>query len=384
MKRHLLLCSLLIVTCSLLPALDVGLVFEQEASYGGAGDDTSFEYKGILVPRISGLLGDNGEFIISAGVNYQNDPWAVVPELLQTNLFFGFGGATSGWDFAIGRMPYSDPLGFISAGLFDGARVTFDTGAGVFGIGAWYTGLLCKRRANIEMTPNEYDYNNSAIEYSDFIGTYFAPSRVLAALDWEHSSIAKHFRLKASMLGQFDLTNEELHSQYFIAKMTMPFSGFTFDLGGCFELIQKLDEMDMAYAAEAELSWIWQRQGLSLLARHSSGVSDSVTAFLPLTTVSQGNVISERLSGLTVFSLDYTVRPHRTFSFSLMPAYFIDNYDSGWGLMGGEIYGKLSWRPLSDIFFSLGGGAFLPSLGNIAPDEKSYWKAEMNVVISFF
>ena len=379
-KRQLLLCSLLIATCSLLPALDLGLVFEQEAEYSGAGDDTSLLYKGILVPRVSGLLGSNGEFIISAGLNYQNDPWAVVPELLHTGLSFGFGGG----DFALGRMLYSDPLGFIADGLFDGARLTFDTGAGVFGIGAWYTGLHCKRRANIEMTQKEYDYNNAAIEYDDFMGTYFAPARVLAALDWEHANIGKHFRLKAAILGQFDLTSEELNSQYFIAKMTLPFSGFTFDLGGCFELIHKSDEMDMAYAAEAGLSWIWQRQGLSLLARHSSGVSDSVTAFLPLTTVSQGNVISERLSGLTVFSLDYTARLHETFSLSLIPAYFIDNFDSTLGLMGGEIYGKLDWRPVSDIFFTLGGGAFLPSLGNIAPNGDVFWKVEMNVIISLF
>ncbi|MCL2070546.1 MAG: hypothetical protein FWH19_06140 [Treponema sp.] len=366
-------------------AFDVGLVFEQEAEYSGAGDDTSLLYKGILVPRISGLLGSNGEFIISAGLNYQNDPWAVVPELLHTGLSFGFDGA----DFDIGRMLYSDPLGFIADGLFDGARLTFDTGAGVFGMGAWYTGLLCKRRANIEMTQKEYDYNNAAIEYSDFMGTYFAPSRVLAALDWEHANITKHFRLKAAILGQFDLTSEELNSQYFIAKMTLPFSGFTLDLGGCFELIQRNSqtgsgEMDMAYAAEAGLSWIWQGQGLSFLARHSSGVSDSVTAFLPLTTVSQGNVISERLSGLTVFSLDYTARLHETLSFSLIPAYFIDNFDSTLGLMGAEIYGKLDWRPVSDIFFTLGGGAFLPSLGDIAPNDQSYWKVEMNVIISLF
>ena len=332
------------------------------------------------------MLGDNGEFVFTAGLNYQNDPWAVVPELLQTTLFFGFDGATNGADFCIGRMFYSDPLGFIADGLFDGARLTFDTSAGVFGVGGWYTGLLCKRRANIEMTQSEYDYNNSAIEYDDFVNTYFAPKRVLAALDWEHTSLSEHFRLKASVLGQFDLTDAALNSQYLALKMTLPFQGFTFDLGGCFELIQQSDSdaMDMAFAAEMGLSWLWQRQGLSLLARHSSGVSDSFTAFLPITTVTQGNILKERLSGLTVISLDYTSRLHETFSFSLIPAYFIDNFDSDGGLMGGEIYGKLNWRPVSDILVSLGGGIFLPSLGNIAPDANSVWRLEANVILSFF
>ena len=215
------------------------------------------------------------------------------------------------------------------------------------------------------------------------MNTYFAPRRVLASLDWEHTSLSDHFRLKASLLGQFDLSDEELNSQYLAVKMTMPFSGLTFDLGGCFELIQQ-SGTHIAYAAEAGLSWISQMYGLSFLARHSSGVSDSVTAFLPITTVTQGEILSERLSGLTVFSLDYTARLHETFSLSIIPAYFIDNFNSDWGLMGGEIYGKLNWSPASDILVSLGGGAFLPSLGNTAPDGKTFWKAELNVIVSFF
>ena len=386
-KNQALLFSFLIFLFSFsLSAYDVGLALEQEAVYSGMGGDTEFIYKGILVPRVSGLLGDNGEFVITAGLNYQSSPWAMVPELLQTTLFFGF----SAGDFTVGRMVYSDPLGFIADGLFDGARAAFDTGAGVFGIGAWYTGLLAKRRANIEMTQDEYDYNNSAIEYSDFVNTYFAPRRVLAALDWEHSNIAGHIRLKGALLGQFDLTNEELNSQYLALKMTMPFDSLNFGLGGCLELIQREGgEGDIAFAAEAGGSWLWQKQGLSFLARFSSGESGPVAAFLPVTTVAQGNVMSgsimsSKLSALTVLSLDYTARLHETFSFSLIPAYFIDNSVSGGGLLGGEIYGKLAWKPVSDILFSLGGGAFLPSLGNTSPDSKSFWQIDLNAIISFF
>ena len=126
------------------------------------------------------------------------------------------------------------------------------------------------------------------------------------------------------------------------------------------------------------------KAGVSFVARHSSGQSGALSAFLPLTTVQQGNVLSEKLTGLTLFSLDYTMRPHRTFSFSVIPAYFIDNYDSGWGMMGGEIYGKAVWSPFTNVMFKLGGGAFLPSLGDVAPDAKALWRVEMNVIVSFF
>jgi len=380
-KNHVLLCSLLIAICSLLPAYDVGLTLDQEAAYSGTGSDGTFDYKGIVIPHFSGLLGENGEFFVSAGLNFQNNPLAVVPELLQTDLFFSYGSV----DFRVGRMGYTDTLGFIADGLFDGARAAFDTGAGTFGVGAWYTGLQCKRRANIEMTLDEYTANNSEISYSDFVGTYFAPRRALAALDWEHSSIAEHLRLSASILGQFDATgNDALHSQYLAVKATLPFGAFTLDLGGCFELIEQTDETGNAYAAEAGFSWLWEGQGLSFLARHSSGYNGSLSAFLPLTTVPQGNVLSEKLTGLTMFQLDYTMRPHRTFSFSVIPAYFIDNYDSTWGMMGAEIYGKAVWTPFTDVMLSLGGGAFLPSLGDVAPDAKVVWRAELNVIVSFF
>ena len=147
------------------------MTLDQEAAYSGTGSDGTFDYKGIVIPHVSGLLGESGEFFLSAGLNFQNNPWAVVPELLQADLFFGFGSV----DFRIGRMGYTDTLGFIADGLFDSARVVFDTDAGIFGVGAWYTGLQCKRRANIEMTLDEYTANNSEIKYSDFVNTCLLP-----------------------------------------------------------------------------------------------------------------------------------------------------------------------------------------------------------------
>ena len=77
-KRSWWLVWFVVKICIFAPALfayDIGLVLDQNMAYSGAGDESNFEFNGILVPRVSGLLGDNGEFFVSGGLNYQNDPW---------------------------------------------------------------------------------------------------------------------------------------------------------------------------------------------------------------------------------------------------------------------------------------------------------------------
>jgi hypothetical protein len=61
-------CYLLIAPC--VWAVDVGAVLDQEAVFSGAGGETGFAYEGILIPRVSGFLGDNAEFLVSFGFNY--------------------------------------------------------------------------------------------------------------------------------------------------------------------------------------------------------------------------------------------------------------------------------------------------------------------------
>jgi len=48
---------LLIAICSLLPVYDIGLTLDQEAAYSGTGGDGTFDYKGIVVPHVSGSGG---------------------------------------------------------------------------------------------------------------------------------------------------------------------------------------------------------------------------------------------------------------------------------------------------------------------------------------
>ena len=380
------LCSLIFVPS--LFAVDVGLVLDQNAEYSGSGGDSAFSYKGIAIPRVTGLIGDAGDFYVSAGLSYKNDPWGFVPELLRTDLNWQSGSM----EFAVGRMAYDDPLGYIASGLFDGGRATFGTDAGSFSAGAWYTGFLYKKRANIEMSENELEANNNAIDYKDFFNTYFAPRRFLAAIDWEHKGLWEKALTRLSLIGQFDLTDEKINSQYLAGKATVPVEtkvstgAFSIDLGGCFELIEANSDIGSAFAAETALAWRNPVHYLSLGAKYSSGESDALAAFLPLTTNTQGQILKPKLSGITMLSLDYTARLHETFSVGLYPAYFMlaDSGSAGKRMLGGEIFAAFYWSPAPDININLGGGAYLPSLGNAAPDKESYWRVELNVVLSLF
>jgi len=171
--------------------------------------------------------------------------------------------------------------------------------------------------------------------------------------------------------------------------MIVPFNIFAFGFGGCLELMENSGDVNKALAAELELSWKTASQGLSLLARYSSAKSGSLAVFLPVTTNAQGQILAAKFSGLSIASLDYTARLHRTFTFGLTASYFLlSDYNASGiisgNLLGAEFFGAFYWSPLPDIGINLGGGAFLPSLGNVTPDGKTLWKVELNLVLSLF
>lgn len=397
----LILCILLFLSpCFLLPAYDFGLVIDQTAGYTRIGSDGEFDYAGSIIPRVSALIGDNADIYASASfeVDYL-DEWTAVPELLRTDFFMGFGN----FGFRIGRMYYSDPLEYIAEGLFDGFNVSYDTEFGAFNIGAWYTGLLYKNRAKIHMTLGEYADTLVKLDYDHFSDTYFAPRRLLSAISWEHLGMVGSLRGKAAFLGQFDLTgsDELVHSQYLVGKVALPFSSFTFDVGACLELIEDDGDFGLALAAELGVSWIPPTpfgSRLSLVGRFSSGGvgSDTFKAFLPVTTEYQSEVLKPKFSGISMITLDYIATLHDSFAAGLYSTYFIrsdlgtyigypwsinanDNY-----FLGNEFFLKLLWNPVSDLQFNLGGGVFLPSMGNVAPSADALWRVELNVIISLF
>jgi hypothetical protein len=351
---------MVLFTCPLLLAQDFGLILDQTAAgYSSSQGDGRFDYEATLIPRYSIFLGDEGEFYISAGIKLEslNGSIAVIPELLRTELSWRFGIG----DLKAGRMYYSAPLPFIAEGLFDGARFSLDTAMGSFSIGAMYTGLLYKNRANITMTE------------SDSANTYFAPQRFISAFGWEYPDLLDVVRVRLALLGQFDLSGEDLNSQYLAARFTMPVEAFVIDLGGCLEMIEDSGDPEVAFAAEVGIGRmlpLFAQSQLSLLGRYSSDT------FNPVTSMPQGDVLKARLSGLSMISLDYTARYNRTISAGASLSFFAGSEGSS----GSEFFGKLYWSPASDLWLNLGGGVFFPFKGNIG----NLWRLELNAVLSIY
>ena len=388
----LFLCVFLVLPCMSLWAFDFGLILDQSPSFSGSGSDSTFDYQGVLIPRFSALLGDNGRIYISAGVNLHNNPWIVVPELLRTEFSWRFNSG----ELKLGRIQYSDPVGLVADGLFDGAQFSFDTEAGVFSVGAWYTGLLYKKRTEITMTREEGESYLTDLKYSDFSDTYFAAKRFIAALGWEHPGLKEVLRAKITVLTQFDLSGTDLHSQYAIGKFSLPMGNFIFDLGGSLELIEDSSDVSVGLAGELGVTWMLPtaiEDRIMLLGRFSSGTFEgsNMRAFLPITTSYQGSVLKGKLSGLSMISLDYLARLHQTFSAGISSSYFIRSDkgtftllgNDGW-FLGNEFFGRVLWSPVSDLQINLGGGVFLPRLGNAAPDSDVLWRVELSVVLSLY
>jgi hypothetical protein len=403
------LCSLFIAICYSLPAWDFGLTFNQNLGVSGYG----FRYSGSLVPRVSGLIGGNSDYYASAGVEAAYlDGLAFIPELLRTELTF----RSSALAVKAGRMHHSDPLGLVASGLFDGARVSYDSAVGSFYAGAWYTGLIYKKRISIEMTDADYKQTNYPLDTNNYAGTYFAPKRMVAGFGWEHLSLGGEASASAAVLGQFDLSNgaspggeatggdSPLNSQYIAGKVTVPFNafshGFSLGLGGCFEFIQQSGKFGTGYAAELGIGFappISLTSKLSLLARYASGSSGgNAFAFIPVTTIGQGNILGAKLSGIAVISVDYSARLLDTLTAGISSSLFMRNdlktysgyplsEGNGKGyLLGNEFFARLLWSPFSDIQVNLGGGVFLPSMGDAAPKAESSWRVELNVILLLY
>ncbi|GBU28354.1 hypothetical protein R84B8_01912 [Treponema sp. R8-4-B8] len=409
-KILLMLAAILYLGAFSANAFDFGLVFNQNAEIDAPDfnfEKTSFDISGVLSPRFTTPLGKIGSLYISAAISYEiesgDDPWistaplAIIPELTRTDVTFNLKNI----NLNIGRMFYGDPLGITASGLFDGAQVSLITPNGNIRAGGWYTGLLYRERAAITMTTEELKSSYDKVNYDDFANTYFAPPRILAALEYDHQSLAGFVGLKTSILAQFDAGDENLNSQYLTVALSVPGKSCVFDLGGCFELFEYDGKTTPAFAAEVGLTFILPtklEKHIKLSARYSSGVSDDETigAFLPVTTVSQGELVEAKFSGLSLLSLDFTGRLAKSLSANMAFMYFIRNdlgtyryYPITGGdpqgfFLGAEVFARLIWTISSGIRLNLGTGVFMPMLGDAAPDEAILWRAKLNLVLSIF
>jgi len=419
---------LLFVLIFLLPvslwSFDFGVLLNQYAGFRNSvvvdenGEKVNAnEYNASIVPRALFYFGDTGSFFTSASMTFgYNNEFYFVPELLRTEFSINLGRV----GIKAGRFSYYTPFDFIAEGLFDGIQFTHSSSAGRFGLGAWYTGLLYKKSANIVMTFEDLKNYSTPLDYSDFANTYFAPRRFFAAIDWEHLSLFNVLHLNTAVMGQMDLSKEEekFHSQYYSVKIGIPANPFMIEFGGSLQASQiiqalelegiapetKSDEKEythnLAFAGEFGIYYTLPSNldsRISFTVRYASGnVNERFGAFVPLTAKLYGNIFQSKMTGITVMALDYSGRFANSLGAGINLSYFVRNDLSIPGnyytdvevtdgnLLGGEIFTRFVWSPVSDLQFSLGAGVFTPAVGNVWEDGKTQWRVDLSLILALY
>jgi hypothetical protein len=408
-KKHFLSIALIVLCGGAAFSQDYGLTIRSLPVFTN-GDDppVNIDYTASAIPWFAAPLGERGDLYLSGGISaeYANEEWKPVPEVFRFEIAYRFG---SGLRLEAGRIPYREPLNLMMNGLFDGLAAGFDIGKTRLSVGAFYTGLLYKKTAYIVMSPGDYaDYYDK--------DTYFASRRLVFSLDWEIPGILNtDGAISLGLSGQFDLNelddqadgtdqideNARIHSQYVLAKFTMPFlNSFNAEMGALMGVIEEVDQSyGFCFAVTGGLAWLppgGLNDRLSLNTAFSSGAwNDKTRAFLPINTITQGKVLRPRLSGLALAELGYITRLHQSLSADVQAGYFFRtdsrtyddpdlDADSFSPLLGGEVYAGLTWAPVSDASFTLGGGAFFPQMGKaFAPDTAIKWRVSLETILSF-
>ena len=395
MKKLILLSAVFLITFCL-GADDIGLILYQNVKTGKE-PDSAFNYSASLFPRVSLFYEDKSDLFFSLGLTagYDGRDVYFLHEILRTELSVYFDRAK----FSAGRMQYASPFEYAADSLFDGLMFSYYSAAGTINAGAWYTGFLYKRRANIIMTGEDYEAYGAAVDYKNLSATYFPSRRAAAALDWEHPAVADLVRTKLGVIAQIDLNGRDnpLNSEYITARMGIPVKSVLFELGGAFQLTQRKDSFTTAAAAELGISWVLPSKipgRLSFSGYFTSGNkkndSDFLSAFIPINTKSFGNLLQIENSGFSAVSLDYTTRLHKTFSLSLSSSLIFKSLSGTYAgpsitehdefVLGNEFYASLVWSPASDLQFNLGSG-----IGIFNPASKDLqWHVRFTVVNSLY
>jgi hypothetical protein len=390
--------------CALAVLLHAGTVFSQD--YGltirslpiFVNEDKPYgnvEYTGTAIPWFAAPLGEQGDIYLSGGMSaeYADEEWRPVPELYRFEIAYRF---TSGLRLEAGRLLYREPLNLVMNGLFDGLSLGFDLGKTRLSAGVFYTGLLYKKTAYITMSPGDY------ADYYDR-DRYFASRRLVFALGWEIPALFNTgAQLDLGITGQYDLndTGDTVHSQYAPVTLTLPFSNnCNAELGILPEIIEEDGRSPgFSFAVSGGLAWLppgGMNDRLSLAMALSSGAWNSTARpFLPINTIAQGKVLRPNLSGLALIETGYTTRLHQSFSAEVSAAYFFRTDSRTYSdpdldgaslspLLGGEVYGGLTWAPVLDVSFTLGGGVFFPRWGRaFAADTSPRWRVSLETIIS--
>ncbi|MDR0586324.1 MAG: hypothetical protein LBG26_03700 [Treponema sp.] len=409
MKRAALFLTIVFVTA--VPgifAVDYGVIVSEQfdTENSGAASNAELSSKTTLAPWFSAPLGDRGDFFFSAGVSVdwsqkERKTTRYVPELFRLELSYR---PVSPLTVKAGRISYEDPSRFTAKGYFDGINAAADLGAVLLNGGFYYTGFLYKDTANIKKTPGDPVDYDAELDYDGFPGgfvdTYFAPRRFLGAAQIEFPGfIVSRGTLHAGVLAQFDVSDapDKLNSQYLLLRyaLNLP-KGFDLGLAGAAELLEAAGESDLAFASSVEAGWapptaVTDR--LSLTWRWASGTGPSTAAYFPVIAEAQGRILKPEFSGIMTAGGSYQARFLPSLSAEFDLRYFLRTDSSSFPdpdidgdsyFLGGEVFASVLWVPVSDLSFTLGGGAFFPKTGSAFRDDAPVrWLFSMKAIFSF-
>jgi hypothetical protein len=398
-KRSLILAFLLLFVSGFVFSLDFGFDFRN----GIEVKDTQFKYDAGLTPWFSFDTGNNFYAFLSCILtlrydNYYNDTlnydsWVFIPELSRFVFIFRVSEKVS---LEAGRMEFSDVLAFTASGLFDGIRFKMTIPPGTISASFLFTGLLYKETANIIMTGADAADYNILFDGKNY-NYYRASDRVIASirmdmpLELPGTEAAK---ISADILTQFDLndTDDYLHSQYAAALMEFyPGEMLKITGGLLFGAMQNAQSTGMAFGLLAQckidVPFTSAADLFGVTAKATFGSTDNgFNSYQPVSGIPQGYVFEGTLSGLTSLGADYNIKIIDSLFAECAIRYFISTYSLfvSDNLYGGELWASLAWQPLEEILVYLGGGLFIPGIGNVYPKDTGItWKIIAGITLSF-
>jgi hypothetical protein len=404
MRRVFLAGILTLVLTGAVFSVDFGVVLNTAGEYAPDTDGQSFAFKGGAGPWFASALGGKTNLYLSGKVTfeygYDEEAWTWPPlvELERTELNFR---PVQTMYFALGRQWFEDAGGMIVSGLFDGFSGTFGLGMARFSLGAFYTGFLYKKAAEILMTEGDLEYYYRSFDYGD-LTSYFASRRIFSFVTGDFPDLISRLSLVVSALAQFDLNNYEdvsaLNSQYLETHFNIEATdSLRFTITGVGELTE-IQGANLTANFAAALQTDWEVPGrlpdmfTAELHWGSGLVNDDIGPFRPISGIAQGSVFTPTLPGTMNARASYTARPHRVFSFSAMTAFFgrtdLETFKDGEldgaskdRFLGWELYGQVIWAPQSVLRFSAGGGAFFPG-GAFVEGAGIRWKINAGLILS--
>jgi hypothetical protein len=294
-----------------------------------------------------------------------------------------------------GRVKYSDPLGSIASGLFDGATVSLALGTNSLSASVLYAGLQYKERAKIVMTYGDLiDYVNDDV--------YFAANRLLFSFFWQSRYLFNFDNtLDLGGVAQIDLrTNnqEKLHSQYALFKFSLSvLSLVDISAGGILGIKQQGSGSALSYTGNfsAALDVPGSLTDRLFLAGFisSGSVGRELRPYFPVTAISAGEVFTPSIAGLYTAKLAYQVAPIESLYVNVEGTYFwrtsrdiIPGTSASSSVdadnLGAEFYLRTVWVPLSDLSLSLGWGMFFPDGPLKDAGVPVMWKAVAAATVS--